>query len=94
MNRKEDPLYVNTEIDHLSESEDEAEDVHTEIEQEHQEFLHLHEEEAQEESITIEQQSMHAPDGGWGWCIVLGSSIVHALIGRIFFILLHCYAAM
>jgi hypothetical protein len=52
-------------------------------EQEHVLSLHTDYDEFQEELITIEQESVQAPDGGWGWFVVLGSSIVHALIGLI-----------
>ncbi|XP_045195938.2 monocarboxylate transporter 4-like isoform X2 [Mercenaria mercenaria] len=34
-----------------------------------------------DEPVTIEQEVLQAPDGGWGWFVVLGSSIVHAIIG-------------
>jgi hypothetical protein len=55
---------------------------------EHVQSLHTDYDEFREALITIEQESVQAPDGGWGWFVVLGSSIVHALIGLIILFIL------
>lgn len=36
------------------------------------------------EVVVTEQEVQKAPDGDWGWFIVLGSFFVHVLMGEIF----------
>ena len=48
-------------------------------------------EESLEVFIEVEDDTRKAPDGGWGWMIVLGIMLIRTIVGKISVLFLHWF---